>query len=100
MGLPNGNPYAMPISPDSGLIPLSYFDQVKNPMDLATIKNRVKDFFYDDFQSFEADVNLVINNALQFHNHSKDPMRRMARAVGKRASEVLENLKASLNLPS
>lgn len=96
MGIPNGNPYALPLTPENSFLPAAYFEVIKNPMDLSTIKNRVKDYFYDDISTFEQDLNLVIRNALQYHENSKDPMRRMAKAVAKRAVDVLNRAKNNL----
>lgn len=97
MGLPNGNPFTIVLNKnDTTLVPATYFEIIRNPMDLSTIKQRVKDFSYDDINAFEADLNLVCSNALFFHKFHKDPIRRMAKAVSKRTKQVLENLKTNL----
>lgn len=97
MGLPNGNPFTIPLTKSSSsFVPPTYFEVIKQPMDLTTIKNRVKDFSYDDLDAFESDIKLVISNALSFHKFHKDPIRRMAKAVSKRSIEVIEKIKLKL----
>lgn len=40
----------------------SYFDIIKNPIDLSTISAKLEAGMYKDLESFEADFRLMVNN--------------------------------------
>lgn len=47
-----------------------YGDIIKNPMDLQTMTEKIKDFQYPTLEALEADFNLMISNCLAYN--SKD----------------------------
>eukprot|EP00924_Labyrinthula_sp_SR-Ha-C_P014792 maker-scaffold_43-snap-gene-1.30-mRNA-1 protein AED:0.00 eAED:0.00 QI:67/1/1/1/1/1/2/1188/264 len=96
IGLPNGNPFSMQLNPDSGIVPHNYFEVIKSPMDLTTIKTKVKDYIYDDFPSFENDLLLVISNGQLFYKNKRDPVRRILTVIEKKIREVLIRAKEEL----
>jgi hypothetical protein len=46
---------------------LDYFDVIKNPMDLGTIKNKLMENVYKTVQEFKQDLYLIIRNAKTYH---------------------------------
>ncbi|KAJ9159249.1 hypothetical protein P3X46_024767 [Hevea brasiliensis] len=44
-----------------------YFDIIKNPMDLGTVKSKLGKFLYDSPMDFAADVRLTFNNAMKYN---------------------------------
>ena len=44
-----------------------YLDVIKNPMDLGTIKKKIKDSSYRSFGDWKEDVELVFNNAIEYN---------------------------------
>jgi hypothetical protein len=77
-GFPCGNIFAVKLTNPSNLVPAHYFDVVKQPMDLATVKQKVDDFGYSSLEEFAADVRLVYNNALLYNKKSNDVNNKMA----------------------
>jgi bromodomain-containing protein 8 len=49
-----------------------YYDLVKRPMDLKTIKQRVKDGVVTNSQEYQRDIYLMFANALMFNRPSSD----------------------------
>ena len=44
-----------------------YCDYIKNPMDLGTMRTKIEQNQYEEFQNFIEDLNLIINNCT-FYN--------------------------------
>lgn len=63
---PKGNAFAAPVNPEMLNLP-TYFDVIKNPMDLGTVKTRIAQRHYADVDQFAADVQLVFDNAKTFN---------------------------------
>ncbi|KAK7063812.1 transcription initiation factor TFIID subunit 2 [Favolaschia claudopus] len=55
-----------PVDPVLLQIP-TYFDVVKHPRDLRTIKNSLNSDKYDSIEAFEADIQLMLDNAILFN---------------------------------
>ena len=47
-----------------------YLDHIKHPMDFSTIRQRIDAQAYNNFQQFESDFNLIIDNCMKYN--SKD----------------------------
>ena len=92
MGFPSGNPFAVVLE-RNGWIPDDYFEIIKEPIDLATIKNRVQDLYYDDVETFENQVRLVISNAFQYNIDEKSVIHKMAKIQRKKVEDELSKLK-------
>lgn len=45
----------------------SYFDVIRQPMDLSTIQEKINQGLYDDVQGVHADVKLMLKNCLMFN---------------------------------
>ncbi|KAJ8428040.1 hypothetical protein Cgig2_007617 [Carnegiea gigantea] len=59
-------PFKKPVNPVELCIP-DYFDIIKNPMDLGTIKQKLDDNKYRDSEEFESDVRLTFSNAMRYN---------------------------------
>ncbi|KNE57303.1 hypothetical protein AMAG_18034 [Allomyces macrogynus ATCC 38327] len=58
------NPFLQPV--DRKMYP-SYFEVVKHPIDLSTIRKRLDDGYYANAAGFEADMQLMFRNCYQFN---------------------------------
>lgn len=62
MAHPITTPFQTPV-PAGEDAPANYFEIIKHPIDLGTIKKKLEENQYDDFQAFYSDVDLVWKNA-------------------------------------
>jgi uncharacterized coiled-coil protein SlyX len=67
----HGWPFAKPVDPVALNIP-DYFDIIKHPMDLGTIKTQLANNFYDTIDAFEDDVRLVFANTRTYNKPDSD----------------------------
>jgi hypothetical protein len=58
-------PFKNPVNPAVDNVP-NYFDVVKRPMDLSTIKNKIVSGAYANGAEFEADVRLIFQNCYEY----------------------------------
>eukprot|EP00518_Triparma_eleuthera_P023025 CAMPEP_0197561066 /NCGR_PEP_ID=MMETSP1320-20131121/24424_1 /TAXON_ID=91990 /ORGANISM="Bolidomonas sp., Strain RCC2347" /LENGTH=1070 /DNA_ID=CAMNT_0043122669 /DNA_START=36 /DNA_END=3244 /DNA_ORIENTATION=- len=65
------DPFSQAVDPVALGLP-DYFDVVKRPMDLGTVKKKVDKGAYPDVQSFEDDVRLVFSNAILYNGERTD----------------------------
>eukprot|EP00511_Aplanochytrium_stocchinoi_P001274 CAMPEP_0204831750 /NCGR_PEP_ID=MMETSP1346-20131115/11504_1 /ASSEMBLY_ACC=CAM_ASM_000771 /TAXON_ID=215587 /ORGANISM="Aplanochytrium stocchinoi, Strain GSBS06" /LENGTH=299 /DNA_ID=CAMNT_0051963029 /DNA_START=194 /DNA_END=1093 /DNA_ORIENTATION=+ len=93
MGFENGNPFAVPLVPGCGWVPEEYFEKIKQPIDLLTIKENVESFHTNDLESFEADVWRVISNSKQWSKHVDDSLRVLRIAQEKNIQKNLAELR-------
>ncbi|CRG94562.1 bromodomain protein, putative [Plasmodium gallinaceum] len=63
------------------LVP-DYLNVIKEPMDFTTMKQKIQNFKYNDFNDFEKDVYLIINNCYTYNDKS---------TIYHRIAENLEN---------
>ncbi|KAF0699803.1 Aste57867_9644 [Aphanomyces stellatus] len=63
--------FSTPVDPVAYGIP-TYFDVIKRPMDLGTIKKKLEGNFYKHIYPFAADVRLTFRNALTFNSEGED----------------------------
>jgi len=68
----------------------SYFEVVKNPMDLSTVEEKLNNFGYKDVKSVEHDVNLVFNNAILFNGEDSE--------IGEWARQLRDTFKNELQI--
>ncbi|TMW56252.1 hypothetical protein Poli38472_008900 [Pythium oligandrum] len=66
MASPKAGPFLVPVDPMALGIP-DYFDVIKEPMDLGTIRHNLEGGFYDDASVFVDHVRLVFNNAMLYN---------------------------------
>ncbi|KAH0788893.1 Bromodomain containing protein [Histomonas meleagridis] len=66
---PISNPFKMPVDPVRDGAE-NYFEIVKNPMDLNTIKNKIHDNKYKTVEEFVADIHLICDNAIKFNGEN------------------------------
>lgn len=45
----------------------TYYDEIKNPMDLSTLKSKAKRCEYTSIEQFESDLKLLKSNSAQFN---------------------------------
>ena len=55
-----------PVDPERDIVP-TYFDVIKNPIDLGKIKKRVYENYYQNIDDWVKDINLVFDNAILFN---------------------------------
>jgi len=69
----------------------TYFDVIprKNARDLRTIRQKLDSDKYDSTEAFEADIDLMIHNAITFNGADSD-VGRIAVALRNRVSELLD----------
>lgn len=82
----NSFPFLEPVDPVLLRIP-DYFTVIKNPMDLKTVEAKLKEGSYESFEGFEADIKLIVDNAILF-NSAEHEVGQMA----KRFWEAFERL--------
>lgn len=58
-------PFKNPVNPETDNVP-NYFDVVKRPMDLNTIKTKITSGMYASGAEFEADVRLIFQNCYEY----------------------------------
>lgn len=68
---PGGYIFAQPVDPVALGLP-DYFDVIKNPMDLGTIKKRLETCSYRTPEQVQADVHLTFNNAMTYNSRASD----------------------------
>ena len=78
-------PFLEPVDPVVMNIP-TYFDYVKEPMDLGTISNKLSNWEYNSMEEFEHDVRLVFSNCYAFN-----PEGTIVNMMGHRLEEVFNN---------
>lgn len=59
-------PFLQPVDPVAQGVP-NYFEIVKEPMDLSTISNKLRDGVYEGAEDFEADIRLMFKNCYLFN---------------------------------
>lgn len=62
----HSGPFLHPVKKLYGYLP-GYFDIIKQPIDLSTIKKRLKRGSYPTFEAFCVDVRLVWSNAMNYN---------------------------------
>lgn len=67
----NGYIFARPVDPISLNIP-DYFEIVKNPMDLGTIRKRLENGVYRDWEDVAQDARLTFDNAMLYNPKSSE----------------------------
>lgn len=80
--LPCSKPFQRPVDP-LALNILDYFDIVKHPMDLSTIKKKLNAKEYNDAQEFLNDMNLMFDNCRIYNIDAKNPIRIMCEELSK-----------------
>jgi len=80
----NSSIFQNPVDPDKLGIP-DYFDIIKNPMDFATIKNRINSNYYHHLQEYLDDIALTFQNCILYNGESS--------TVGKMCKSVMEEFK-------
>eukprot|EP00607_Mallomonas_marina_P005877 CAMPEP_0182439702 /NCGR_PEP_ID=MMETSP1167-20130531/86595_1 /TAXON_ID=2988 /ORGANISM="Mallomonas Sp, Strain CCMP3275" /LENGTH=1396 /DNA_ID=CAMNT_0024633453 /DNA_START=440 /DNA_END=4630 /DNA_ORIENTATION=- len=66
MSKPQAGPFNQPVNPVTLNIP-TYFDVIKQPMDLGTIRNNLRTNKYMTMLEFVEDIRLTFNNAMLFN---------------------------------
>ncbi|KAJ7897366.1 hypothetical protein B0H14DRAFT_2677986 [Mycena olivaceomarginata] len=84
-----------PVDPVLLQIP-TYFDIVKHPRDLHTIRNWLNGDKYETVEAFEADIQLMVDNAITFNGLQSD-VGALAIGLRDRFRELLRNWKAGAN---
>jgi hypothetical protein len=64
-------PFREPVKPADDGVP-DYFDKVKRPMDLGTIKNKMDRGEYNTAEEFETDVRQIFNNCYAYWGRSHE----------------------------
>ncbi|KAJ3129088.1 hypothetical protein HK098_002680 [Nowakowskiella sp. JEL0407] len=72
-------PFLLPVDPIALNIP-TYFDIIKHPMDLSTIKKKLEQGSYETAEEFESDFRLMLRNCFTF-NDPLSPVYSMGRSL-------------------
>lgn len=88
-------PFKKPVNPVELCIP-DYFDIIKNPMDLGTIKQKLDDNKYRDSEEFESDVRLTFSNAMRY-NPPENSVYKYARELMTFFDHLWKPVKAKMN---
>ncbi|GLD93326.1 hypothetical protein PINS_up001918 [Pythium insidiosum] len=77
-----------------------YYDIIKQPIDLGSIKAKIQETRYDSMRDFIKDLELMVNNSRQFNGEPNvSPITANAVKVLKRAQEELASMHADGGLP-
>eukprot|EP01084_Bolivina_argentea_P174687 302582_1 len=68
----------------------AYYGVVKNPIDLGTIRSKAKNLSYPTIVSFNADIELMVKNALLF-NGASHPITRASDLILEDAQQQIQN---------
>lgn len=93
--LPCGLPFRVPVDPVALGIP-DYFDFVKHPMDLGTMRRKLSSNQYETVEDFTADFNLMIQNC-RLYNNPTDPVVMSANELEAIFNRKLEKFKSQVN---
>lgn len=86
-------PFLKPVDPVALKIP-DYFDVIKEPMDLGTVKERLDTNYYASVQDFIEDTRLIWSNAMTY-NHPDSDVYKMAKTL----SDIFEeNVKKAIEI--
>lgn len=69
-----------------------YFDIITTPMNLTYIKDKVHQMQYSTLQSFFADVDLMIQNAIKYNSDPGNPYRMAADEMKKRYQKIVKRV--------
>ncbi|ORZ01312.1 Bromodomain-containing protein [Syncephalastrum racemosum] len=95
--LPCGLPFRVPVDPVALGIP-DYFDFVKHPMDLGTMRRKLSSNQYQTVDDFTADFNLMIQNC-RLYNNPTDPVVMSANELEAIFNRKLEKFKSQPAAP-
>ncbi|KAJ7750340.1 hypothetical protein B0H16DRAFT_1550372 [Mycena metata] len=87
--------FRLPVDPVLLQIP-TYFDVIKQPRDLQTIRNKLNSDKYDNVEAFVADIRLIVDNAITFNGLESD-VGALAVGLRDRFQELLSAWKAGNN---
>lgn len=91
----NAEPFLDPVDPIALGVP-TYFDVIKNPMDLSTVDRKLKEHRYTSPEEFEADMRLIWKNAMTF-NPIGTHVYVMAETIQGEFEQVLKREKEGMN---
>lgn len=77
----NVSPFLKPVDPIALGIP-DYFEKIKHPMDVSTIKSKLDNKAYKKISEFDDDFNLMFNNCY-FYNHPESYVYSMCKELQK-----------------
>ncbi|MCD7452120.1 hypothetical protein HAX54_015037 [Datura stramonium] len=83
--------YAEPVDPEE--LP-DYHEVIENPMDFATVRNKLGTGSYATLEQFESDIFLICSNAMQY-NASDTIYHKQARSIQELATKKFEKLRIS-----
>ncbi|KAF8454508.1 hypothetical protein BGX38DRAFT_1249365 [Terfezia claveryi] len=88
----DAGPFLVPVDPVKLAIP-TYFDYVKNPMDLSTMEKKLQSDQYATVEDFVKDFKLIISNCLTF-NGVEHKISDMARGIEATFERQMKNMPA------
>ena len=92
----NGHVFFKPVDPVKfGLT--DYFDIIKVPMDFSTVKRHLQGGCYHSIEDFQADVNLIFDNAMTYHKEGSN-VYDMAKELKTRFSNDMKKMMAQLEV--
>lgn len=88
--LKDAGPFIAPVDPVKLNIP-TYFDIVKNPMDLSTMEKKVNESKYHKVSEFISDMDLIVSNCILF-NGAESFISNMARNIKASFDKHMNNM--------
>ena len=89
--------HPLPLPPRSASASQDYFDIVKNPMDLGSVKKRLENSCYKMIHEFAADTQLCFDNAILYNGQESD-VSKVAKEMKVLFEKELTKLTASIDL--
>ena len=86
----DAGPFLVPVDPVKLAIP-TYFDHVKNPMDLSTMEKKLQSDQYATVEDFVRDFKLIISNCLIF-NGTEHKISEMAKGIEATFERQMKNM--------
>lgn len=86
----DAGPFLVPVDPVKLAIP-TYFDYVKNPMDLSTMEKKLQSDQYATVEDFVTDFKLIISNCLTF-NGTEHKVSEMAKGIEATFERQMKNM--------
>ncbi|KAM0677941.1 hypothetical protein BDAP_001421 [Binucleata daphniae] len=91
----NAYPFLEPVDPVALNIP-DYFDKIKNPMDLSTIKNKLKNNNYTKPEEVKEDMSLMFSNCY-LYNPKESQVHKMGLELEKQFNNLYNKMPTTIN---
>ena len=80
--------FTTPVDPERDSVP-DYFDKIKKPMDLGTVRDKLKSQQYNTTEEWKNDIMLIWDNALTYHADKKNMVLEIAQYAKHKSEKLL-----------